>query len=323
MSGRKSFGLGRRLCTSSVGLPVSAWCKVTYLAIRTRCDEGGASGRGIITHLYKSPHNYRNVHTIACVDLFVRESGPVGAPAVVFLHGGNMSGWSWEPVVERMPQYRCLVPDLPQYGKSFQHGPFDMSEAATAVAELIRAHVVGFSLGAQVGVQLLATEPKVVDRAVLSGTIINTTPWVRQSQLLLGTISRNSMYRWMVRRYRNARQVPIPPDKIDEYREDVRLITSGQLADVVVASAGFTLPDGLDQSDSPTLFVTGSKETPVMRRWAAALAQQTPNGVDRVAVGMLHDWPLRHPDLFSRTVDGWLSDSALPPEIALPNSDRR
>lgn len=259
----------------------------------------------------------------------MRESGSVGAPAIVFLHGGNMSGWSWEPVVERMQQYRCLVPDLPQYGKSFQQGPFEMDRAAAAVAELIRAHVgsgrahvVGFSLGAQVGLQLLATEPELVDRAVLCGTVINTTPWVRQSQLLLGMISRNTMYRWVVRRYRTARRVPIPSAKIGEYREDVRLITSGQLADVVVASAGFTLPEGLDKSDSPTLFVTGAKETPVMRRWATALAQQTPNGVDSVAIGMVHDWPLRDPDLFARTVDSWLTGGALPPEIALPNSAR-
>ena len=201
------------------------------------------------------------VDTIACVDLFVRESGPAEAPAIVFLHGGNMSGWSWEPVVERMQQYRCLVPDLPHYGKSFEQGPFEMARAATAVAELIRsrvgsgrAHVVGFSLGAQVGLQLLATEPKLVDRAVLSGTVINTMPWVSQTQLLLGTISRNGHIAGCLRRYRNARPAPIPAAKIGEYREDVRLITSGQLADVVVASAGFTLPEGLGKADSPTLF---------------------------------------------------------------------
>jgi pimeloyl-ACP methyl ester carboxylesterase len=299
---------------------------------RTRCDKGKVVG----SRNYHTPvqqcceERLRYLDTIALVDLFVRESGPVGAPAVVFLHGGNMSGWSWEPVVERMQQYRCLVPDLPHYGKSFEQGPFEMGRAAAAVAELIRArvgagraHVVGFSLGAQVGVQLLATEPKLVDRAVLSGTVVNTMPFVRQTQLLLGTISRNGIYRRLVSRYRNSRPAPIPSARIDDYREDVRLITSGQLADVVVASAGFTLPEGLDETDSPTLFVTGAKETPAIRRWAAALAQQMPNGVDRVAVGMLHDWPLRDPDLFSRTVDGWLTDSALPPEIALPNLGRR
>ena len=66
------------------------------------------------------------------------------------------------------------------------------------------------------------------------------------------------------------------------------------------------------------MFLTGSDELRFVRRSAAALAQRMPNGVDGIAIGMHHDWPLRHPDLFSRTVDGWLSGTALPPEIELP-----
>ena len=74
-----------------------------------------------------------------------------------------------------------------------------MAGAATAVAELIRSrvgtgrvHVVGFSLGAQVGVQLLATAPELVDRAVLCGTIINAMPGAPQTQQLLGAVARMS-----------------------------------------------------------------------------------------------------------------------------------
>ena len=263
------------------------------------------------------------------MDLFVRESGPAGAPAIVFLHGGNMSGWCWDPVVERMQRYHCLVPDLPQYGKSFQRGPFEMRRAADAVAELIRsragtgqAHVVGFSLGAQVGVQLLATEPKVVDRAVLCGTVVNRMPCVRSTQLLLGLLARSAWFRWVVNRRWNARDVAIPLARINDYREDVRLITGAQFAHIVVASGGFTIPRGLDTLDSPALFLTGGKERAFVRRWAARLAQHMPNGVDRVAIGMRHDWPLRYPELFSRTVDGWLSGTALPQEIGLPNAGR-
>ncbi|MGF2945778.1 alpha/beta fold hydrolase [Mycobacterium sp. Lab-001] len=264
------------------------------------------------------------------MDLFVRESGPVGAPTIVFLHGAYTSGWSWEPVVERLQHYRCLVPDLPHYGKSFEQGPFEMGRAATAVAELIRtrtatgrAHVVGWSLGAQVGVQLLATEPKLVDRAVLCGTAVNTLPFVGLTRRLLALPARNSMYRWLVRHYRNAWQAAVPSDHLDEYLEDVRLITSGQLADVIMATAGFTFPEGLDKSDSPTLFVTGTRELPILRSWAAELARQMPHGVDGVATGMPHEWHKRDPDLFARTVDAWLTDSALPPEIALSHSGRR
>jgi pimeloyl-ACP methyl ester carboxylesterase len=261
------------------------------------------------------------------MDLFVRESGPVGAPAIVFLHGGEYSGRSWQPVVERMQQYRCLVPDLPHHGESSQWGPFEMGGVAVAVAELVRSrvgtgrvHVVGLSLGAQVGVQLLATEPKLVDRAVLCGTIVNALPGGRVTAPLLGLIariSRSVTIRW------NARHVGIPSAETEDHREDVRVMTGAQVAPIVVASAGFTLPEGLDQSESPTLFLTGSKEMRLVHRSAATLAQRMPNGVNRIAIGMLHDWPLRCPDLFSRTVDSWLNDTTLPPEIELPNSGRR
>ena len=260
--------------------------------------------------------------------LFVRDSGPVGAPAVVFLHGGEYSGQSWQPVVERMQGYRCLVPDLPQHGQSFQRGPFKIDEAAFAVAEVIRArvdtgrvHLVGLSLGAQVGVQLLAIAPELVDRAVLCGTMINPLPGVRLTAPLLGLVA------WISRSVtlrRNARLATVPPAKADDYREDVRLMPAAQIAHLVQSSTRFTLPKGLDKSDSPTLFLTGSTEMRLVRRSAAALAERMPNGVEGVAIGMDHEWPLRYPDLFSGTVNGWLSGTAaLPPEIALPDSDRR
>jgi hypothetical protein len=38
---------------------------------------------------------------------------------------------------------------------------------------------------------------------------------------------------------------------------------------------------------------------------------------------MTHNWPLRYPDLFSRTVDGWIAGSELPLGIELQNSAHR
>ena len=198
-----------------------------------------------------------------------------------------------------------------------------MGLAAGAVAELIRsrvgtgrAHIVGHSLGAQVGAQLLATEPKLVDRAVLCGTIVNAIPGARLTAPLLGLVAWASR---SVTLRRNARPVGVPSAKIDDYRDDVRLMPAAQVAHLVEASAGFTFPEGLDKSDSPTLFLAGSKEMRLIHRSRAALTQRMPNAVDGVAIDMDHDWPLRYPDLFCRTVDGWLSGTALPPEIVLSN----
>jgi len=264
------------------------------------------------------------------MDLFVRESGPVGAPAIVFLHGGKMSGWCWQPVVERMQRYRCLVPDLPQFGNSLQQGPFEMGRAADAVVELVRsrvgtgrAHVVGFSLGAQVAVQLLASEPKLVDRAVLCGPVINTRSGAKLMQNLMVPLARTTWFRRAIRRRWNAHHAWIPAARLDDYRKDVSLITGAQFAHIVAASARFTRPGGLDKLDTPTLFLTGGKEMRLTHRSAEALAQPMPNGIHSVAIDMPHNWPLRYPDLFARTVDAWLTDTALPPEIGLPSAGRR
>jgi len=257
------------------------------------------------------------------MDLFARESGAVEAPAILFLHGGGLSGWSWQPVVDRMHQYRCLVPDLPEHAKSFEQGPFEMARAAAAVAELVRsrvrtgrAHVAGLSLGAQLGVQLLATEPDVVDRAVLCGTNINGIPGVGLMQPVLALVAWIARFGWVINW--NARYLGIPPAQIDEYREDVRLMTGAQLGHIIGVSSRFRIPAGLDKSVSPTLFITGAKETRFVHRSAAALAQRMPNGVNRVAIGMRHDWPLSHPDLFARTLDSWFTGAALPLQIGQP-----
>jgi pimeloyl-ACP methyl ester carboxylesterase len=263
--------------------------------------------------------------------LFARESGPAEAPTIVFLHGAEHSGQSWQSVVEKLPQYHCLFPDLPQHGESVQEGPFDIDRAASAVAELIRsrlgthrAHLVGYSLGAQVGAQLLATERGLIDRAVLCGTVINTLPGVWLTRLVLGAfagISRSFEISQSIQE--KARFVGDRSAEVDDDPDRVRLMSAEQLSEIVLASAGFTLPEGLDKSDSPTLFLTGAREFPFVHQSATALRRRIPNGVEGVARGMDHSWPLRYPGIFARTVDSWISGTALPSQIAVSEPDPR
>jgi pimeloyl-ACP methyl ester carboxylesterase len=261
------------------------------------------------------------------MELFAREYGPADAPVILLLHGAEHSGMSWQPVVGRLPQYRCLVPDLPQHGQSVQEEPFNIHRAASAVAELIRSragtdrvHLVGHSLGAQVGAQLLAAEPRLIDRTVLCGTVINPLPGVWLTRNLLGLFAGLSRSREIAQ---SGQENALPPPEGDDDPDGVRLMSAGQFSEIVVASAGFTIPEGLDRTDSPALLLTGGLEHAVVHQSAATLSRQIPNGVAGIAQGMHHNWPLRNSSLFARTVDGWLSDTALPSEIVLSPPDRR
>lgn len=109
--------------------------------------------------------------------LFTREAGQPPNPAIVFLHGGGLSSRMWLPQFERLPEFYCLAPDLPEQGESLLVRPFDLENASLRVAEVIRervparrAHVVGLSLGGATVLSLLRLVPELVDRALVCGT---------------------------------------------------------------------------------------------------------------------------------------------------------
>ena len=81
--------------------------------------------------------------------------------------------------VKEFSDYHCIVPDLPEHGKSIDLRPFTINKSSEMIAEIIRnhtsngkAHLVGMSIGAQIIIQLLSKTPELVDHAIIGGTIV-------------------------------------------------------------------------------------------------------------------------------------------------------
>ena len=121
--------------------------------------------------------------------LFVKETGTFGGSPIVFIHGGGGALWTWDEVVPLLPDFRCILPDLPEHGQTgLSAGPFSIPGTATLIADLIRqrspngkAHVVGLSVGAQIGVEMLAKTPEVMEigRDQQRSTLSGSRRWVR------------------------------------------------------------------------------------------------------------------------------------------------
>jgi pimeloyl-ACP methyl ester carboxylesterase len=100
-------------------------------------------------------------------------------PPLLLLHGSGpgVSGWANFganlPVLAR--HFRCLVLDLPGYGKSAPVAGHPVMVGADAVRSflaglgLARAHVLGNSYGAIVGANIAANSPELVDRFATIG----------------------------------------------------------------------------------------------------------------------------------------------------------
>src|SRR5512146_3276528 len=132
--------------------------------------------------------------------LFTSESGAAENPAIVFLHGGGLSSRMWQPVIERLPEFYCLAPDLPEHGNSRSLAPFDLDDAARRVAEIIRlqvpgreAHLVGLSLGGAVALDIARIDPDVAGSIMVTGTSAKLSKFLGQLSL---------MSLWMLRYYK-------------------------------------------------------------------------------------------------------------------------
>ncbi len=268
--------------------------------------------------------------------MYYQAFGQENEKTILFLHGGGVAGWMWDPVVSRLPDFHCLVPDLPEHGRSMDIRPFTMQLAADLAADLVRqqAHggkavVVGLSEGAQTVVQMLASTPEVIERAVVSSAVLLPVPG-------LGWLNSPRLQAWMFRisipPFRNNEwwmrlnmkySAAIPDEFFPQYKANFQLMNESQFVNLLQANEQFRLPANLDKANVPTLVIAGKREYGVMRESARMLAAALPDARAMLldlrsgsSMRVEHNWAMTAPDLFAQTVRGFVKGSPLPAELS-------
>lgn len=244
----------------------------------------------------------------------------MSAPTILFLHGGGLGPWMWQPVIEELgDRFRCIVPDLPGHGRA-RDRLFSFAGAASALADLIRTeaggrpvHAVGLSLGAQTLLHLLAHAPDLVDRVVLSGTLAHPLPGLKAYQCLMRLAFPLSRHEWMIRA--QARQMGIPAAYYPQFRDDTLGATLEGLLAVVTENMTFRLPERLEQTASPILALVGDREIPALKRSAEELARRIPTASAYLVPNAGHVWCFDRPSLFAQVVAAFVTGQALPDRL--------
>jgi 2-succinyl-6-hydroxy-2,4-cyclohexadiene-1-carboxylate synthase len=101
--------------------------------------------------------------------------------AIIFLHFSGANSMMWQPALPHFrDQYRLILVDLRGHGKSDRpdtgYHIDDMARDVVGVMqhlELERAHIVGSSLGAEVGLSLAANHPEKVISLICEGAVVS------------------------------------------------------------------------------------------------------------------------------------------------------
>lgn len=249
--------------------------------------------------------------------LFTYESGNPTAPAIIFLHGAGLSGRMWQPQMERLPDYYCLAPDLPEQGKSLKTGPFRLEDAARQVAALIdekvpgkRAHLVGLSLGADLALAIMRLAPVAVDHVVASAA----APLGKgMGKFILALSASPLSFIFPEQQFRlSAKMLGIPEAYRTMFCEDMLLAVNPAFMRRSI-EALMDLPQLLPrESEAPTLVIVGGKENAIAKQGAKKVAASLKHARGMAVPGVNHVWNLQAPDLFTDTVRAWIEDRPLP-----------
>jgi pimeloyl-ACP methyl ester carboxylesterase len=216
----------------------------------------------------------------------------------------------WQPQFQRLPDYYCLAPDLPEHGNSAKIGPFSLKDTSRRVADLIRqstptgrAHVVGLSMGGAVAVRMLLDVPEVIDHVIVTGAATRLDPVVASFTTMMGFLSRDQLAQLIFL------QSNIPQHYHHLVREGVRSVKPAAFRHFSQEVTQIELPHAVHV---PMLIPVGQQETFVVQQAAREMSTTIQGAKGVMVPGMGHIWNLEAPDLFTQTVRSWVTDAPLP-----------
>lgn len=248
--------------------------------------------------------------------MLFRETGDSSLPAIVLLHGGGLSDWSWDGVTERLRQrYRCITPVIDGHGDDGRTTFVSIEDSASKLLAYLDENldgkifaIGGLSLGAQIAVEALAARGDIAQYALIESASVCPMKTVAALAGPLCSLSYPLIgQRWFSRA--QARALHVPEDRFDRYYQDSRNMSRETLVNIMRSNATYGLKDMLPLVRAKTLVLVGSKEIRTMRRSAQMLSDRIEGSRLMVAEGMDHgEMSLVYPERYVQQLEGLFSE---------------
>lgn len=250
--------------------------------------------------------------------LYYQEYGNKNAPLMVFLHGGGVSSWMWDKQLQYFTDYHCITIDLPEQGESKNTEYFSIRKSAEDISKLIeelakgkKIIVIGFSLGAQVLIQMLSTNPNLVHSAIINSALVRPNEFIRKmirpSIKITLPLVKNRHFSKL-----QSKTLYIEEGDFEKYYKESSQMSSDTLIRIVEENMSFKIPDEFDKTRSKVLVTVGEKEKGLMKKSASDIVSKNSSCAGIIIPGVGHGISLVNPNYFNQMIKNWVEENFIP-----------
>lgn len=263
-------------------------------------------------------HKMHKRQEATLLTIHYEEYGVNNAPLMLFLHGGGVSNWMWDEQIHYFRNYHVVVPDLPEQGLSANVGKFSIEYSAEQLNKLIiekgtgkKVIVIGFSLGAQIAIQMLSMQPQLIDYAIINSALVRPSPLakllIKPTIRLTYPLVRNRSFARL-----QAKTLYVHHNYFEKYYRESCQMKLETLVRILEENMSFAIPDQFQLATTKILVTVGAKENFMMKKSAVDLVHNNINCRGLIIANVGHGLPLANSTYFNQMVEDWIREEKLP-----------
>lgn len=241
-----------------------------------------------------------------------KETGNKEGPLLVFIHGGGVGGWMWDKQIPYFKEFHCLVPTLQGHGDRSEETSFSIRGNAIEILQLINkkkeekdVHIIGFSIGAQICLEIISLAPNLIKTAVINSAVVipmkSMIPFISPTIKMTFPLIKNKTFAKA-----QAKQLYMDGDYFKKYYEESLKMNADALINVLKENMAYSLPDDLSKSSARILVTAGEKEKGLVKKSVQKILDVNEHFEYYFVPYIGHGFPVAEPDLFNRVVEGWI-----------------
>jgi pimeloyl-ACP methyl ester carboxylesterase len=227
--------------------------------------------------------------------MIFKETANNGLPTIILLHGGGLSYWSFQKVIEQLQtDFHIVTPIIDGHGEDGEETFISIEDSSAKVLNYIDAHchgkvfaLGGLSIGAQIVAEVLSQRMEIANYAIIESALVYPIKGIRAMaaptyQLFYGLVKQ----RWFSKT--QAKTLCIPSTMFERYYQDSLNISKQSLINITLSNGNYDLKSSIKNTKAKVLIIVGGKEIGIMKKSAKRLHNTIGNSELYVAPAMGH-----------------------------------